>query len=54
VGKEYNLMEHEGIEGIEVLPTVPHQVFNKSDNELEFLVISLPSTRNDRIKVAGI
>lgn len=47
-GIEYSIKEHEGIE---VLPTVPHQVFNKSEDEIEFLVISQPNTRNDKVIV---
>ncbi|QYR21936.1 cupin domain-containing protein [Paenibacillus sp. sptzw28] len=47
-GIEYILKEHEGIQ---VLPTVPHQVFNMSDKDIEFLVISQPNTKNDRIIV---
>ncbi len=45
-GSEYRLGKHEGIE---VLPSVPHQVLNKSGKDIEFLVISQPNTRNDRI-----
>ena len=36
-------------EGIEVPPNTPHQIFNYSDERIEFLVISNPSTQNDRI-----
>ncbi|WP_010275732.1 cupin domain-containing protein [Paenibacillus senegalensis] len=42
---EYTLGKHEGIE---VKPNVPHQVFNRSDKDSEFLVISQPNNRNDR------
>jgi mannose-6-phosphate isomerase-like protein (cupin superfamily) len=38
-------------EGIEVAPGVPHQMRNDSDGEIEFLVISQPATRGDRIHV---
>lgn len=38
-------------EGVEVPPTTPHQVFNKSDSSIEFLVISQPTTRGDRVTV---
>ncbi|MFE8702270.1 cupin domain-containing protein [Cytobacillus sp. FJAT-54145] len=38
-------------EGIEVPPLVPHQIFNKTDMDLEFLVISQPATRGDRVIV---
>jgi mannose-6-phosphate isomerase-like protein (cupin superfamily) len=35
-------------QGVEVPPGVPHQVFNHSDQDVEFLVISHPTTRGDR------
>jgi mannose-6-phosphate isomerase-like protein (cupin superfamily) len=35
-------------QGVEVPPGVPHQVFNESDQDVEFLVISHPTTRGDR------
>lgn len=35
-------------EGAEVSPGVPHQIFNNSEAEVEFLVISQPSTHGDR------
>jgi len=38
-------------EGIEVPPFVPHQMFNKSGEDTEFLVISQPTSRGDRIAV---
>ncbi|WP_166243118.1 cupin domain-containing protein [Paenibacillus turpanensis] len=36
-------------EGIEVPCKAVHQVFNKSNEDLEFLVISTPSTKYDRV-----
>ncbi|WP_328803614.1 cupin domain-containing protein [Paenibacillus puerhi] len=45
-GTVYKLVEHEGME---MLPGEPHQVFNKSEKDTEFLVISSPNTRNDRV-----
>jgi mannose-6-phosphate isomerase-like protein (cupin superfamily) len=36
-------------EGIEVPPLTPHQMFNKSNVEIEFLVISQPTSKGDRI-----
>lgn len=45
-GTAYTLQAHEGIE---VQALIPHQVFNQSDGSLEFLVISQPNTRNDRV-----
>ncbi len=38
-------------EGVEVAPGVPHQMKNQSEQETEFLVISQPTTRGDRIQV---
>jgi len=38
-------------EGIEVPPLTPHQVFNKSEESIEFLVISQPATAGDRIEL---
>lgn len=35
-------------EGVEIPPLVPHQMFNKSDEAVEFLVISQPATKGDR------
>lgn len=35
-------------EGIEVPPLIPHQMFNKSKDEIEFLVISQPNSKADR------
>ena len=49
-GIEYVLKEHEGME---ILPKVAHQVMNKSDKDVEFLVISQPNTKNDRVLVEG-
>ena len=34
---------------MEVLPGVPHQIFNESEQELEILVISKPPSHGDRI-----
>ncbi|BAZ51765.1 cupin 2 domain-containing protein [Nostoc sp. NIES-4103] len=36
-------------EGVEVPPNIPHQIFNESDCDLEFLVISQPPSHGDRI-----
>lgn len=38
-------------EGLEVAPGVPHQMKNTSDDDVEFLVISHPQTRGDRMVV---
>jgi mannose-6-phosphate isomerase-like protein (cupin superfamily) len=37
--------------GIEIPPEVKHQLKNVSDEEVLFLVISMPTTRGDRINV---
>ncbi|MDD2772861.1 MAG: cupin domain-containing protein [Elusimicrobiales bacterium] len=36
-------------EGIEIPPGMPHQIFNKSGENVEFLVIAHPATKDDRI-----
>jgi mannose-6-phosphate isomerase-like protein (cupin superfamily) len=36
-------------EGVEVSPLIPHQMRNESDQDVEFLVISQPDSRGDRI-----
>jgi mannose-6-phosphate isomerase-like protein (cupin superfamily) len=39
-------------QGIEIAPQVRHQFRNQSDADVDFLVISVPSTRGDRINTA--
>lgn len=36
-------------EGIEVPPLVPHQMLNESKHDVEFIVISQPTSKDDRI-----
>jgi mannose-6-phosphate isomerase-like protein (cupin superfamily) len=36
-------------EGCEVVPGTPHQMFNRSQTDLEFLVVSQPPSHGDRI-----
>jgi mannose-6-phosphate isomerase-like protein (cupin superfamily) len=36
-------------EGVEVPPLAPHQMMNESNTDVEFLVISQPESRGDRI-----
>lgn len=36
-------------QGLEVAPGIPHQFMNESSADVHFLVISHPSTRNDRV-----
>ncbi|WP_346726778.1 cupin domain-containing protein [Bacillus suaedaesalsae] len=44
-GTVYELHEQEAIE---VEKGLPHQIFNKSEEAVDFLVISQPPTTNDR------
>jgi hypothetical protein len=41
-------------EGVKVPHLVPHQIFNKSNHEVEFLVISQPTSKGDRVLEAYI
>lgn len=36
-------------EGVEVPPLTPHQMINESNKEVEFLVISQPTSKEDRV-----
>lgn len=36
-------------EGVEIPPLIPHEMFNQSIKEVEFLVISQPISKNNRI-----
>jgi mannose-6-phosphate isomerase-like protein (cupin superfamily) len=38
-------------DGVEIVPGVPHQVFNCSDRDVEFLVISQPPAQGDRVAI---
>lgn len=38
-------------ESISILPTVQHYIANEATKDLEFLVISNPSTNNDRTEI---
>lgn len=35
-------------EGLEIAPGTPHQMFNRSDDAAEFLVVSHPHSHGDR------
>lgn len=48
-GEREVLAEHEGVA---VAYGIPHQVFNHSAEELEFIVISKPPSHEDRVVVA--
>ena len=39
-------------QGIEIAPGVQHQFRNQSGREVHFLVISVPSTRGDRVNLS--
>jgi mannose-6-phosphate isomerase-like protein (cupin superfamily) len=39
-------------DGIEIAPQVKHQFRNQSDDDVYFLVISVPATRADRINLS--
>lgn len=39
-------------QGIEIPPEVKHQLKNQSNTDVHFLVISMPSTRGDRVNTA--
>lgn len=41
----------EANDGREVAPGVPHHIYNHTQMEVEFLVISNPPTRGDRINL---
>lgn len=47
-GEVVLLNEHEGIE---ILQGTPHQMMNNSDNDIEFIVVSSPTSKGDRILV---
>lgn len=47
-GQSYEL---QGGEGIDVQPSLPHQIFNASTEPLEFLVVSQPHSHGDRVAV---
>jgi mannose-6-phosphate isomerase-like protein (cupin superfamily) len=47
------LIELSGEEGLEVAPGMVHQVMNRSDRDVEFLVISHPNTKGDRMPAVG-
>lgn len=36
-------------EGIEIMPGIPHQMMNKSNGEIEFIVVSSPTSQGDRV-----
>ena len=40
-------------QGIEVAPTTQHQVFNRSSQDVRFLVISQPPSHGDRVKAVA-
>lgn len=51
VFEDREVLLHQG-NGIEIAPTLKHQFTNRSAADVHFLVISVPSTRGDRINSA--
>lgn len=47
-GTNYHLQQHEGIT---VMPHVTHKVFNQSNQNTKFLVISCPDSHEDRVNL---
>jgi mannose-6-phosphate isomerase-like protein (cupin superfamily) len=47
-GTTYHL---QASQGIEIPPQTPHQMMNKSNDVLEFLVVSCPPSHGDRINI---
>lgn len=47
-GQMHTLNPHDGLE---IPPQVPHRIHNRSDEDIEFLVISHPTTVGDRVVV---
>lgn len=45
-GEVFLLDEHEGIE---IAPQVPHQMMNASAGATEFIVVSVPTSKGDRV-----
>ncbi|WP_332634980.1 cupin domain-containing protein [Halalkalibacter flavus] len=43
------IIELNSQEGTEVPPLVPHQMFNKTNQDLEFIVTSQPNSKGDRV-----
>ena len=45
-GNQYQLLPQDGLE---IPPDTPHQIFNESNENLEFLLVSSPATAGDRV-----
>jgi mannose-6-phosphate isomerase-like protein (cupin superfamily) len=50
VFEDHEVTLHKG-QGIEISPQIKHQFKNRSATEVHFLVISVPTTKGDRINV---
>ena len=50
VFEDHEVILNQG-QGLEIPPLVKHQFINRSETEVHFLVISVPTTRGDRINV---
>ena len=51
VFEDYDVTLHKG-DGLEIPPQVKHQFKNQSNADMQFLVISIPTTKGDRINIA--
>jgi len=51
VFEDHEVVLHKG-DGIEIEPRVRHQFRNRSSADVHFLVISVPSTRGDRVNIS--
>jgi len=48
---ENEIIEVSENEGINIKPGIKHQIKNQTESDLEFIVISQPTTRGDRIDI---
>ena len=48
---EGNIIELNTQEGVEVAPNSKHRIYNQSPKDVEFLVISHPTTQGDRVNI---
>ncbi len=48
--EDYVILLKKG-QGLEIAPQVKHQFRNQSNTDVQFLVISVPSTRGDRVNI---
>ena len=50
---EINDVTHElhSLDGIEIPPQVPHKIVNNTNQDLSFIVISMPNHKSDRVNL---